>query len=173
MRTAVPLVRRLDPNETGTIELEFDVPALEEDSAPAIFIGVRVKGADSTKAWDVADRLIDNGISVEVHLYQVQGADTVPVVLERIQRIDRDKTEFLALPASGLVSGLSITTADFSTMQQAGLIATDFEYKELKFAILREAPVGRYRVTIRFVQNAEVLIEENAELLIAYIAKGK
>ena len=36
MRTAVPLVRRLDPNETGTLELDFDVPAQADDDTPPI-----------------------------------------------------------------------------------------------------------------------------------------
>ncbi|MGH8025734.1 MAG: hypothetical protein ACREO0_03305 [Pseudoxanthomonas sp.] len=173
MRTTLPLVRKLDPNQTGPLELEFDVPALKGDSAPAIFIGVRVKGADSSQAWDAADRLRDAGISAQVHLYRIDGSGPVAVDLERSQWVGRSEVEFVTLPADGSVPGLSLTSADFATMQAVGLVAAGAEYKELEFAFRRAAALGRYRVSVRFAQNREALFKENVELLVAFTAKGK
>lgn len=196
MRTAVPLVRKLDPNQTGPIELEFDVPAWAENTAPPLFIGVRltnvdpaaVSDGDSTAVSDAADRLRRAEISAEVHLYRVQGSEQVAVGLQRSQW----KTGFgpgeavvhLAVSADGLVPGLTPADADVSTMEAAGLLPAgstyrEFaKYKELEFAYARSVPAGRYRATIRFVQNREALFKEKAELIkseliIAYPRQGK
>ena len=196
MRTAVPLVRRLDPNETGTIELEFDVPAWADNPAPPLFIGVRLTNVDpaapsdgdSTAVSDAADRLRRADVSAEVHLYRIQGADHIPVGL----RYSQWKTGFgpgdavvhLAVPANGLVPGLSPADADVGTMEAAGLLPPgstyreDAKYSELDFAYVPSVPSGRYRATIRFVQNREALFKENAaliksELIIAYPRQGK
>ena len=173
MRTAVPLVRRLDPNETGTIELEFDVPAQADDAAPPVFIGVRLKGADPTAVADAADGLRRANISAEIHLYRIQESGTTTIRLERSQRIGYGQIEPRALSEDGLVPGLSAIDADFSTMQQAGLLAEGTVYQELDFAYTPNLPAGRYRTAIRFVQNREALFASDAELLVAYTAKGK
>ena len=54
MRTAVPLVRKLDPNQTGPIELEFDVPAWADNPAPPLFIGVRLTNVDPVAASELS-----------------------------------------------------------------------------------------------------------------------
>ncbi|KAF1717142.1 hypothetical protein CSC74_08160 [Pseudoxanthomonas yeongjuensis] len=173
MRTAVPLVRRLDPNETGPIELEFDVPAQPDDDAPPVFIGVRVTGDDSTAVFDAADRLRRADISAEVRLYRVQESGPVEVGLQRSQRVGRGEEEPVALSADGLAPRLFAFNADFSTMQAAGLLSEGAAYRELAFAYTPSIPAGRYRVAIRFGQNREALRAEEAELLVAYTAKGK
>lgn len=173
MRTAVPLVRRLDPNETGTIELEFDVPAQVDDATPPVFIGVRLTGNDPTAVANAADGLRRANISTEVHLYRIQESGATTVRLERSQWVSRSEVESVALAEDGLVPGLSATDADFSTMQQAGLLAGGTVYQELDFAYTPNLPAGHYRVAIRFVQNREALFAEDAELLVAYTAKGK
>lgn len=196
MRTAVPLVRRLDPNETGAIELDFDVPAWADNPAPPLFIGVRLTNVDpaaasdgdSTAVSEAADRLRAADVSAEVHLYRMQESGPVPVGL----RYSQWKTGFgpgeevvhLAVPANGLVPGLSPADADVGTMEAAGLLppgATYREfakYRELDFTYVPSVPSGRYRATIRFVQNREALFKENAalikpELIIAYPRQGK
>lgn len=176
MRTAVPLVRRLDPNETGPIELEFDVPAQADDPAPPIFIGVRVKGDNPTAAADAADRLQEANISAEVHLYRIQESKLVSVALKRFEwRAGPNSLEFVTLADDGLVPTLSSTNADFSTMEAAGLItlADLYVYKELEFAGASNVSSGRYQVVIRFAGNSKALFNENAELLIAYTHKSK
>lgn len=198
MRTAVPLIRRLDQNEigTGTIELEFDVPAWADNPAPPLFIGVRLTNVDPTAASDgdstavseAADRLRSADISAEVHLYRIQEPGQVEIRLQRSQW----KTGFgpgeavvnLAVPANGLVPGLTPNDADVSTMEAAGLLLPgstyrEFaKYRELEFAYAQSVPLGRYRATIHFVQNWEALFKENpqrikSELIIAYPSQGK
>ena len=196
MRTTVPLVRRLDPNETGAIELEFDVPAWAGNSAPPLFIGVRLTNVDpatpsdgdSTAVSDAADRLIAADVSAEVHLYRIQESGHIPIGL----RYSQWKTGFgpgaavvhLAVPANGLVPGLTPADADFATMEAAGLLPGGStyrelaKYRELDFSYVPSVPSGRYRATIRFVQNREALFKENAalirsELIIAYPRQGK
>jgi hypothetical protein len=173
MRTAVPLVRRLDPNETGTIELDFDVPAQADDDTPPLFIGVRVTGNDPTAVADVADGLRRTDVSAEVHLYRLQDSGPVAVALESSRRIGRGEEEPVTLAADGLVPGLIAIDADFSTMQAAGLLTAGAVYQELAFAYIPNLPAGRYRASIRLVQNREALLAAKAELLIAYTAKGK
>lgn len=196
MRTTAPLVRKLDPNQTGSIELEFDVPAWADNPAPPLFIGVRLinvdpaaaSDGDSTAVSDAADRLRAADVSAEVHLYRIRESGQIAVGLERSQW----KAGFgpgepvvpLAVPADGLVPGLTPAEADTSTMEAAGLLPPGSTYKEfakyreLEFAYARSVPSGRYRATIRFVQNREALFEENArliesELIIAYPRRGK
>lgn len=173
MRTAVPLVRRLDPNETGTLELDFDVPAQADDDTPPLFIGVRVTGNDPTAVADVADGLRRAEVSAEVHLYRLQESGPVAVGLERVQWIDRSQAESVALSADGLAPELSAADADVSSMRAAGLLSAGAVYKELAFADVSSVPSGRYRVAIRFGQNRQKLSDTNAELLIAYTRKGK
>lgn len=173
MRNPVPLVRRLDPNETGPIELEFDVPAQPDDDAPPVFIGVRVTGDDSTAVFDAADRLRRADVSAEMHLYRVQESGPVEVGLQRSQRVGRGEEAPVALSADGLAPQLFAFNADFSTMQAAGLLSEGVVYRELAFAYTPSIPAGRYRVAIRFGQNREALRAEEAELLVAYTAKGK
>ena len=196
MRTAAPLVRKLDPNQTGPIELEFDVPAWAGNPAPPLFIGVRLTNidpaaasdGDSTVVADAADRLRGADISAEVHLYRLQESGQIAVGLQRSQW----KTGFgpgeevvpLAVPSNGLVPGLTPSDADVSTMEAAGLLPSGSTYREfakyseLEFAYARSVPSGRYRATIRFVRNREALFKENAELIkpeliIAYPRQGK
>jgi hypothetical protein len=196
MRTAVPLVRRLDPNETGAIELEFDVPAWADNPAPPLFIGLRLTNVDpaaltngdSTAVADAADRLRRADISAEVHLYRVQESGQTAVALQRSQW----KTGFgpgeavvtVAVAADGLVPGLTPADADVGTMEAAGLLPRGSTYrefakhKELEFAYVPSLPSGRYRATVRFVRNREELFKENAEqirseLIIAYPRQGK
>ena len=196
MRTEVPLVRKLDPNQTGPIELEFDVPAWADNPAPPLFIGVRLTNVDpaaasdgdSTAVSEAADRLRAADISAEVHLYRIQESNQIAVGLQRSQW----KTGFgpgeavvaLAVPADGLVPRLTPADADVSTMEMAGLLPPgptyrEFaKYRELEFAYAQSVPSGRYRATILFGQNREALFKENAELIkpeliIAYPRQGK
>ncbi|KAF1707513.1 hypothetical protein CSC73_12080 [Pseudoxanthomonas sacheonensis] len=196
MRTTVPLVRKLDPNQTGPIELEFDVPAWADNPSPPLFIGVRLTNVDpaaaadgdSTAVSDAADRLRAADVSAEVHLYRIQESGQIAVSLQRSQW----KTGFgpgeavvsLAVPADGLVPGLTPADADVDTMEAAGLLPPGSTYREfakyseLEFAYAPSVPSGRYRATIRFVRNREALFKENAalinsELIIAYPRQGK
>lgn len=196
MRTAVPLVRKLDPNQTGPIDLEFDVPAWADNPAPPLFIGVRLTNVDptapsdgdSTAVSDAADRLRRADVSAEVHLYRIQESGQVPVGLKYAQwktGLGSDvAVVHLAVPASGVVPGLSPADADVGTMEAAGLLPPGSTYRqfakyhELDFAYAPSVPSGRYRATIRFVRNREALFKENvelirSELIIAYPHRGK
>ncbi len=173
MRTVVPLVRRLDPNETGTIEIEFDVPAQVDDDTPPVFIGVRVTGSDPTEAGDVSDRLQRADVSAKLHLYRIQESGSVAVVLQRSQWTIRGEVEQVTLGNDGLAPELSAFNADFTTMQAAGLLSPGVTYRELAFAYISALPSGRYRAVIRFGQNRQHLFDTKAELLIAYTHKGK
>lgn len=196
MRTALPLVRKLDLNQAGPIDLEFDVPAWEDNAAPPLFIGVRLTNIDSAAAYDgdstavsdAADRLMDADLLAEVHLYRVQELEQVAVGLQRSQWKrgfgPGEAVMQLAVPADGLVPGLTPADADVGTLEAAGLLPPgsthrEFaQYRELEFAYAPSVPAGRYRATIRFVQNGEAIFRENAEfikseLIIAYPRQGK
>lgn len=173
MRTTVPLVRALDPSQTGPIELEFDVPAQQDDDAPPLFIGVRVAGSDLGAVYDAAEELRRADVSAEVHLFRIQASGLVAVELTRSQRVGWGEVERVSIGADGLVPELGAMDADFSSMQAAGLLPVGVEHRELAFAYTPNLPSGRYRVAVRLAQNREALLAAKAELLIAYIAKGK
>ena len=173
MRTAVPLVRRLDLNETAAIQLDFDVPAQPDDDTPPLFIGVRVTGNDPTSVSDMADGLGRADVSAEVHLYRLQESSQIAVALERVEWLEPAKVEYVTLAPDGLVPGLSAADADFSSMQAAGLISPGAVYRELKFAGSPGVPAGRYRAVVRLGPNWTALLDTNAELLIAYTHRGK
>lgn len=196
MRTTVPLVRPLDPNQAGPIEVEFDVPAWADNPAPPLFIGVRLTNVDSAAASDgdstavseAADRLRHADISAEVQLYRLQESGEIAVGLQRSQWKTGSEPGGavvpLAVPADGLVPGLTPADADVGTMEAAGLLPPNATYrefakhKELEFAYVPSLPSGRYRATIRIVQNREALFKESAglikpELIIAYPRQGK
>lgn len=173
MRTTVPLIRKLDPDQTGPIDLQFDVPAWADDDAPPLFIGVRVTGNDPTAVADVVDGLRRADISAKVHLYRLQESNQAAVALERVQWLEPTQVEFLSLGPDGAVPGLTATNADVISMQTAGLISPSTVYRELKFAGASNVPAGRYRAVIRLDKNHKALFAVNAELLIAYAHKSK
>ncbi len=173
MRTVIPLVRRLEPTETGPIELEFDVPALPDDDTPPVFVGVRVTGKDPTESTDVGNQLERADIAAELHLARLASSGPVAVTLMRSDWVSRSETQQTALPADGTSSGLFAFDADFSTLQAAGLLSERGSYQELAFAYTPELPAGRYRLTLDVIRNREALMEAKAELLVAYTAKGK
>ncbi|WDS34762.1 hypothetical protein [Pseudoxanthomonas sp.] len=173
MRTVIPLVRRLELTNTGPIELEFDVPALPEDDAPPVFVGVRVSGSDPTAAGDGADRLRAAGVSARVHIFRLDASGATPVTLMRSQMVSPIASESVALSPDGLAPALRDFDADFTTMQEAGLISEGSSYRNLGFAYTPELQAGRYRLVLDFVRHREALVEAKAELVVAYTAKGK
>jgi hypothetical protein len=173
MRTVIPLVRHLDPGDTGPIELEFDVPAQADDDAPPLFIGMRVAGGDGTAVGKVVDQLIAADISTEIHLYRIEQSGQVAVELRRSQRIGRGQVGQVVVTPDGRVPGLSPADADFTSMQAAGLVLPGQVYRELEFAGASSVPSGRYRAVIRLHQDRHAVFDANAELIIAYTRKAK
>ncbi len=195
MRTVIPLVRRLEPTDTGPIELEFDVPAWANNPAPPLFIGVRLTNVDSTSAFDgdstavseAASRLRGAEVSAEVHLYRIQESSQTEVSLQHSEWKSGYGPATVvdsAVPANGLVQGLTPADADILTMEAAGLLPPDSTYRqfakyhELELAYASSLPSGRYRATVQFVKNREALFKENperirSELIIAYPRQAK
>jgi hypothetical protein len=173
MRTTVPLVRQLGEQDIAEpIELEFDVPSQANDPDPPIFVGLRLTATDPAVAAARTDQLRDAGVTAEVHLYRLSGTSVDPVTLQRSELVGRSEFQVVALDADGKVPGFLKTDSDFRTMQAAGLIAPNAEYRELEMAFLRDTPPGRYRVVIRFGGNVQALSEAHPELLIAFTAKS-
>ena len=173
MRTTVPLVRQLRQQDIARpIELEFEVPSQADDPEPPIFIGLRVAAADPAVATAQIDQLRDAGATAEVHLYRLSGTSADPVTLQRSELVGRSDFQVVALDAGGHVPEFLKANSDFKTMQAAGLIAPDVEYRELEIAFLRDTPPGRYRALIRFDGNLRALSEMHPELLIAFTAKS-
>lgn len=173
MRTVIPLVRRLAPTDTGPIELEFDVPALPDVASPPMFIGVRVAGHDPTASAEVADRLVDAGVSARLHLFRLEPSGPVAITLLRSDMAPGSGTDPIALPPDGQVPGLMRVDADYPTMQGAGLLERGLDYRDLAFAFVPALPPGRYRLELSFVQHRDALVAEKAEVLVAYTARGK
>jgi hypothetical protein len=195
MRTVIPLVRRLAPDETGPIELEFEVPAWKDNPAPPLFIGVRLVNVDPASAYDgdstavseAARRLQDAGVSAEVHLYRIQGTNQAEVSLRKSEWTSESGPPTVvdsAVPTDGVVKGLTPADADIQTLEAAGLLPADSTYRqfakyhELEFAYASSVPNGRYRATIRFVKGGDALSKENpelirSELIIAYPRQAK
>lgn len=173
MRTTVPLVRQLGQQDVARpIELEFEVPRQADDPEPPVFLGLRVAAADRAVAAAQIDQLRDAGVTAEVHLYRLRGTSAEPVTLQRSELVGRTDFQAVALDASGHVQEFFKANSDFKTMQAAGLIAPDVEYRELEMAFLRDTPPGRYRASIRFGGNLRALSETHPELLIAFTAKA-
>lgn len=173
-RTMVPLVRKLDAEGLGqVVELDFDVRPQAGDPEPPVFIGLRVSAADSTAAAEATDRLRDAGISAKVRLYRLDGSAPESVALSRSRWTDRSEVQTVGVGDDGQVPELFATTADVASLREAGLLASDTEYKELELVFIRDTPPGRYRVTIALNDPRRVLPAEKAELLIAYTAKSR
>lgn len=173
MRTAIPLVRSLAQFEDGEVELEFDVPAQSDDANPPVFIGILLTGSDPGAVADIADRLKRADIAAVVRLEHVQPGGSTKVLLECAQRVGRGEEESVALAADGLSPRLFAMDADFATMEQAGLASLEMPSEELAFAYSTSLQAGRYRLKLHITRNAEELAKTNAQLLIAYIHKGK
>jgi hypothetical protein len=195
MRTVIPLVRRLEPTDTGPIELEFDVPAWADNPTPPLFIGVRLTNVDPTSAFDgdstavseAASRLRGAAVSAEVHLYRIQESSRTQVSLQRSEwksGFGPVEVTHSVVPANGLVQRLSPADADILTMEAAGLLPPDSTYRqfakyhELEFAYVSSLPSGRYQATIEFLNHRQALFAENpqlikSELIIAYPQQGK
>jgi hypothetical protein len=173
MRTVIPLVRRLEPTDTGPIELEFDVPVQPDDDAPPLFIGVRISGNDPSVTAEVARHLVEVDVSAQVHLFRLEPSGPVAVTLLRSEWVSRSEDRPVALPSDGLAPELMRWNADFSTMKAAGLLAEDTTYRELAFAAVPNLPTGRYRLVLNLIEHRQALTEANAEVLVAYTAKGK
>ncbi|MCC8686363.1 hypothetical protein ABFU27_09700 [Xanthomonas campestris pv. raphani] len=173
MRTVVPLVRSLTPHDRGPTELEFDVPALPDDATPPVFIGVRITGVDPTAVSQSADRLISTGVSAELHLERIEPSGPVSVELQRSQRVGVGQQASIPLSADGMAPGLFAFDADGTTLQDAGLSTEQTASRELAFGYSNAVQPGRYRLKLRFDQNAEALVAANAQLLVAYTYKGK
>lgn len=173
MRTVVPLVRSLTPHDRGPIELEFDVPALPDDASPPVFIGVRLTGVDPTAVSVLADKLIGAGVSAELHLERIEPSGPASVELQRSQRVGVGQQASIPLSADGVAPGLFAFDADGMTMHDAGLSSEQTASRELAFGYNNGVQPGRYRLKLRFDQNAEALFAANAQLLVAYTYKGK
>ncbi|WOB50709.1 hypothetical protein NYR97_04720 [Xanthomonas hydrangeae] len=173
MRTAIPLVRSLAQFDNGEVELEFDVPAQSDDATPPVFIGILLNGNDPGAVADIADRLKRADVAAVVRLERVQPAGSAIVPLERGQRVGRGEETSVALAADGLSPRLFSMDADFATMEEAGLASLEVPSEELAFAYSTSLQAGRYRLKLHITRNAEELAKTNAQLLIAYINKGK
>jgi hypothetical protein len=173
MRTVIPLVRRLEPTDTGPIELEFDVPALPDDDTPPVFVGVRIAGPDPTATAEVEDRLVDADVSARLHLFRLGPSGPVAVTLLRSDMTPQSGPDPIALPPDGQAPGLMRFDADYITTQAAGLLEQGRDYRDLAFAFVPELPAGRYRLALDFTAHRQALTEANAEFLVAYTAKGK
>ncbi|XHH28132.1 hypothetical protein WIW49_11970 [Xanthomonas euroxanthea] len=168
-----PVGTEFDPHDRGPTELEFDVPALPDDATPPVFIGVRITGVDPTAVSQSADRLISAGVSAELHLERIEPSGPVSVELQRSQRVGVGQQAAIPLSADGMAPGLFAFDADGTTLQDAGLSTEQTASRELAFGYSNAVQPGRYRLKLRFDQNAEALVAANAQLLVAYTYKGK
>ncbi|MGQ5313121.1 hypothetical protein ACULMH_05680 [Xanthomonas arboricola pv. corylina] len=173
MQTTVPLTRSLLSHDGKEMVLEFDVPAQPEDANPPIFIGVLLTGSDMGTVADAADRLVRADIIAVVHLERIEQAGAVPVELQRSQRVGREQELPVAIAADGIAKGLFALNADVATMARAGLPPTGTVSEELAFAYSTSLQAGRYRLRLRIDQNRQALLDENAQLLVAYTHKAK
>lgn len=173
MRTAVPLVRRLDPSGPGPIELEFDVAALRDDDTPPLFVGVRISGEDPAAVADEADQLSAAQISARLHLLRLEPSGPIPTTLMHGEWVSRSESRSIALPEDSAATGLLAFDADYSTMQAAGLLSEGVSYQELALAYTPGLPTGRYRLVLDIGVHRGALAEADAELLMAYTSKGK
>ncbi|WP_258078361.1 hypothetical protein [Xanthomonas arboricola] len=173
MQTTVPFTRSLLSHDGEKMVLEFDVPAQPDDANPPIFIGVLLTGSDMGAVADAADRLVRADIIAVVHLERIEQAGAVPVELQRSQRVGREQELPVAIAADGIAKGLFALNADVATMASAGLPPTGTVSEELAFAYSTSLQAGRYRLRLRIDQNRQALLDENAQLLVAYTHKAK
>ncbi|MEA9554043.1 hypothetical protein VC253_20110, partial [Xanthomonas campestris] len=142
-------------------------------TTPPVFIGVRITGVDPTAVSQSADRLISTGVSAELHLERIEPSGPVSVELQRSQRVGVGQQASIPLSADGMAPGLFAFDADGTTLQDAGLSTEQTASRELAFGYSNAVKPGRYRLKLRFDQNAEALVAANAQLLVAYTYKGK
>ncbi|WHO91049.1 hypothetical protein [Xanthomonas campestris] len=93
--------------------------------------------------------------------------------LQRSQRVGVGQQASIPLSADGMAPGLFAFDADGTTLQDAGLSTEQTASRELAFGYSNAVKPGRYRLKLRFDQNAEALVAANAQLLVAYTYKGK
>ncbi|UXA51827.1 hypothetical protein M0D46_05150 [Xanthomonas prunicola] len=173
MQSAVPFTRSLPSHDGEEMVLEFEVPALPDDTNPPIFVGVLLTGSDTDAVADVAERLGRADVVAVVHLEHTEQAGSVPVELLRSQRVGREQEKPVKIAVDGIAKGLFALNADVATMENAGLPPRGMVSEELAFAYSTSLPSGRYRLRLRIDQNRQVLVDANAQLLIAYTHKAK
>lgn len=171
MRNEVPLTRSLKLDRAGELaSVEFDLPAAGPNAASDLMVGLRIASRDGDAALALSDSLIRAGLAANVKLARIEDGKAVPVAL---LRNSPDLRERLAVAVDGAVPGVTSTGVDNSMLQDAGLIDPSMSYDVLMFALAINVQPGHYRLSIELTKPHLQSQEENVQLLVAYMRKGK
>ncbi len=171
MRSEVPLTRKIRLGQPGErVSVEFELPPPGPNAAPALMIGLRTSSPNVETGIALSDKIVRAGLAAKVRLLRVEEGSVAVVPLTRTTQ---NLSEWVAVPADGSVPGVTMTSVDPSLLQEAGLVDAALFQQEYKFAVAERIQPGHYQLTVELpLEHPELQLEE-AELLVAYFARGK
>jgi hypothetical protein len=170
-RSEVPLTRMIrlgQPDER--VSVEFELPPPGPNAASALMIGLRTSSPDVETGITLSDKIVRGGLAAKVRLLRL---DEGSVAVVPLTRTTHNLSEWVAVPADGSVPGVTMTSVDPSLLQEAGLVDAELFQQEYKFAVAERIQLGHYQLTVELLGEHPELQREEAELLVAYFARGK
>jgi hypothetical protein len=171
MRTEVPLTRPIALDKAGeVVNVEFELPPPGRNASPMLMLGFRTESPDAEAGVAVTSQLLQADFPAKVRLLRVTEGSIATVPLSRPTG---EPGEWIALPPDGAVPGVTVTSVDMSLLEEAGLLdSTDFQ-SYFKFAAANQIEPGHYRLTVELMDDHPEFQGQKAELLVAYLKRGK
>jgi len=170
-RTEVPFTRGVRLDKAGRIvDVTFDAPAVADPEMPWLKLGLRLYGQEPNAPPDVADKVREGGLKLQIHLERVGAASAEPIVLSRPSN---DGRSMVPLPADGLVNRVYAGSVNIFPLKRAGLYYGDDSYRVLEIADAGLIDAGRYRVTVDAVDDRPEYSNLQIEFIAAYYSLGK
>lgn len=169
-----PMVRPLPlvPMASPMI-VEFTLPPPGRSGSSHLFLGIRVRGNDKLDALDAVNEMRRMGLSAELKLERVDGRQSMPVPLVRLDALAGDDASLVPIGPDGHVPGGWLDDVDYHSLQLAGLYPADGDYAQLALARAQAPQPGKYRLSIRLPRPDPQLGSNEAELLVAYGHRSK
>ena len=169
-----PLVRPLPlvPMASPMI-VEFTLPPPGRSGGSHLFLGIRVRGSDKLDALDAVNEMRRLGLSAELKLERVDGQQSMPVRLVRLDTLAGDDAPLVPIGPDGQVPGGWLDEVDYHSLQLAGLYPIDGDCAQLALAWAQAPQPGKYRLSIRLPLPDPRLGGNETELLVAYGHKSK
>lgn len=171
VRNEAPLVRPISLDRAGeVVNLEFELPPPTENASSTLLVGIRVVAPDAPTGIKRSDEIIRAQLSARVRLLRVEETSITQVALFRNTP---DLQNRIVVGDDGLVPGVTSSDVERTQLEGVGLVDASRFYDVLLLAGAEDAKPGHYRLTVELQQDHPQLGSQPAQLLLAYMGKGK
>lgn len=171
VRNEAPLVRPISLDRAGeVVNLEFELPPPTENASSTLLVGIRVVTPDAPTGIKRSDEIIRAQLSARVRLLRVEETSITQVALFRNSP---DLQNRIVVGDDGLVPGVTSSDVERTQLEGVGLVDASRSYDVLLLAGAEDAKPGHYRLTVELQQDHPQLGSQPAQLLLAYMGKGK